>query len=160
MLSRALRRYRAEELEHLVVELKAPRVQIGKDEVNQIEEYAFSVMEDERFKRNCVRWTFWVISDDMDNFAEKHILEHEQQHGTIYRKGNCVIAIKSWSQVIEDNKARLQFFQEKLEHQVDDERALKHLQAKYDKFLAGVVTDEKIEERSEETPEMEAPPSR
>lgn len=114
MLSRALRRHRAEELEHLVVELKAPRVQIGKDEVNQIEEYAFSVMEDERFKRNNVRWTFWVISDDMDNFAEKRILEHEQQHGTVYRKGNCVIAIKSWSQVIEDNKARLQFFQEKL----------------------------------------------
>ena len=150
MLSRALRRHRAEELEHLVVELKAPRVKIGKKEVNQIEEYAFSVMEDERFKRNCVRWTFWVISDDMDNFAEKRILEQEQQYGTIYRKGNCVIAIKSWSQVIEDNKARLQFFQEKLEHQVDDETALKHLQKRYDRFLAGVVTDEVIEERCEE----------
>ena len=87
MLSRALRRHRADELEHLVVELKAPRVRIGKNEVNQIEEYAFSVMEDERFKWNNVRWTFWVISDDMDGFAEKRIMEHEQQNGTIYRKG-------------------------------------------------------------------------
>ena len=156
MLSRALRRHRADELEHLVVELKAPRVRIGKDEVNQIEEYAFSVMDDERFKRNNVRWTFWVISDDMDGFAEKRILDQEQQHGTIYRKGNCVIAIKSWSQVIEDNKARLQFFQEKLEHQVDDETALKHLQERYEKFLSGVVTEEEIEKRSEGAPEKVA----
>ena len=153
MLSRALRRHRADELEHLVVELKAPRVRVGKREVNQIEEYAFSVMEDERFKRSNVRWMFWVISDDMDSFAEKRVLEHEQEHGTIYRKGNCVIAIKSWSQVMEDNKARLQFFQEKLQHQVDDETALKHLQEKYDKVLAGVVTDEEIKKHSEETPE-------
>ena len=156
MLSRALRRHRADELEHLVVELKAPRVPIGKDEVNQIEEYAFSVMEDERFKRNNVRWTFWVISDDMDGFAEKRIMEHEQQHGTIYRKGNCVIAIKSWSQVIEDNKARLQFFQEKLEHQVEDETALKHLQDRYEKFLSGVVTDEEIDKRSDDVTEKVA----
>jgi hypothetical protein len=140
MLSRAL--HRADELEHLVVELKAPHVTIGKDEVNQTEEYAFSVMDDERFKQNNVRWTFWVISDDMDSFAEKRILEHEQQHGTIYRKGSSVIAIKTWSQIIEDNKTRLQFFQERLQHRVDDQTALKYLQDKYDKFLARVVTDE------------------
>jgi hypothetical protein len=150
MLSRAIRRHRADEIEHLVVELKAPRVRIGKDEVNQIEEYAFSVMEDERFKRNNIRWTFWVISDDMTAFAERRLLENEQQAGTIYRKDNCVIAIKSWSQVIEGNRARLQFFQEKLEHQVGDQAALKHLQEKYQKFLVGVVTEEEIEKRSEE----------
>ena len=50
MLSRVLRRHRANDLEHLIVELKAPRVQIGQEELSQIEGYAFSVMEDERFK--------------------------------------------------------------------------------------------------------------
>ena len=149
MLSRVLRRHRTNDVDHLVVELKAPRVRIGKDQVNQIEEDAFAVMEDERFKWNNVHWTFWVISDDMDGFAEKRILAHEQQTGTIHRRDNCVIAIKSWSQVIEDNKARLQFFQEKLEHEVDDEKALKHLQEKYEKFLLGVVTEEEIEKRSD-----------
>lgn len=150
MLSRAL--HRGDELEHLVVELKAPHVTITKDEVNQIEEYAFSVMDDERFNQNTVRWTFWVISDDMDSFAEKRILEHEQQHGTIYRKGSSVIAIKIWSQIIEDNKARLQFFQEKLQHQVDGQTALKYLQKEYDKFLAGLVTDDERTIRASRDP--------
>ena len=150
MLSKALRRHRAKDLEHLVVELKAPDVKIGRDHVAQIEGYAFSVMVDDRFKRNNVRWTFWVISDDMDDFAERKILEHEQHSGTIYRKENSIIAIKSWSQIIEDNKARLQFFQEKLQHQVDGATALNHLQEKHEKFLSGVVTKEDIENRSKD----------
>src|ERR1051326_7164490 len=38
MLSRALRRHRSDELDHLVVELKAPKVKIGKKEITQVEE--------------------------------------------------------------------------------------------------------------------------
>jgi hypothetical protein len=59
MLSRALRRHRADEIEHLVVELKAPRVKIGTKEITQTEEYAISVAADSRFKTaNGVKWAF------------------------------------------------------------------------------------------------------
>jgi hypothetical protein len=100
------------------------------------------VMDDEHFKQDNVRWTFWVISDDIDSFAAKRIIEYDQQPGTIYRKGNSAIAIKTWSQIIEDTRSRLEFLQEKLQHQVDDQTALKRLQEKYDKFLAGLEADE------------------
>lgn len=145
MLSRALARHRADELEHLVVELKAPRVKLGNDELNQIQGYAFSVMDDERFHRRSVRWAFWVISDSMDRFAEQRILEREQDSGTIYRKEKSVIAVKTWAEIVDENKARLQFFQERLQHQVGNEEALGFLQERYSRFLEGVV----VEERSE-----------
>lgn len=139
MLSRALRRHRAEELEHLVVELKRPSVKIGDKEITQAEKYAISVSGDERFRTaNGVRWAFWVISDDIDGYASYRIGDH----GIISSKNNVTVGIKTWSQILEENKARLQFFQERLEHQVDNETALKHLQEKYQKFLKGVVTDE------------------
>lgn len=152
MLSRALRRHRADELEHLVIELKAPKVVLGKKEVNQIEEYAFAVVDDDRFKKNNVRWTFWVISDSMDSFAENRIHENEYQLGTIHRKGNVVIAIKKWSHVLEDNKARLQFFQEKLQHQAGDDESLKFLRDKYERFLKGVITDDAIDKHAANEP--------
>lgn len=157
MLSRQLRRHRSEDIEHLVVELKAPKVRIGKNELNQIQEYAFAVADDERFKRNNVKWTFWVVSDDIDGFAEKQILPNEYYEGTIHRRDDIVIAIKTWSQLIADNKARLQFFQEKLRHRVDDERSLKFLKEKYQKFLEGVVTeeDDRGEEAQHEEPKKE-----
>ncbi len=43
VLSRAIRRHKADELTHLVVELKAPKVKIDRDEITQLEEYAISV---------------------------------------------------------------------------------------------------------------------
>jgi hypothetical protein len=36
--------------EHLIVELKAPKVKVGADEITQIEKYAYTVAEDERFR--------------------------------------------------------------------------------------------------------------
>lgn len=138
MLSRALRRHRADELEHLIVELKRPKVKIGDDEITQVEKYAISVANDERFKTvNGVKWTFWAISDDVDQYAAYRM----DEQGVISAKDNITVGIKTWSQIIEENKARLQFFQEKLEHQVDDETALKHLQDRYQRFLSGVVNE-------------------
>jgi hypothetical protein len=43
MLSRATRRHRADDIEHLVVELKAPKVKIGADEITQALKYAMAV---------------------------------------------------------------------------------------------------------------------
>ena len=151
MLSRALRRHRADELEHLVIELKRPKVKIDDDGVTQIEKYAITVASDERFRTvNGVRWTFWAISDDVDQYAAYRM----DERGVISSKNNVTVGIKTWAQIIEENKARLQFFQEKLEHQVDDETALQHLQEKYWKFLAGVVTDAETGEVSENATEQ------
>ena len=139
MLSRTLRRHRAEEVEHLIVELKRPRIKIGPEETTQIEKYAISVAKDERFRRaNGVKWTFWAISDDIDDYANYRIGDG----GVISSNNNIIVGIKTWGQIIDENRARLQFFQEKLEHQVDDETALKYLQERYQKCLAGVVTEE------------------
>lgn len=132
MLSRTLRRHRADELEHLIVELKRPQVKIGDKEVAQIEKYAISVAADERFRTvKGVKWTFWAISDDVDKYARYRMGEG----GVISSKDNILVGIKTWGQVVEENKARLQFFQERLEHQVDDSSTLAHLPEKYRTFL-------------------------
>ena len=150
MLSRTLRRHRADELEHLVVELKRPKVKIGDEEITQVEKYAISVANDERFRSvNGVKWTFWAISDDVDDYAVYRMGDS----GVISSKANITVGIKTWGQIIEENKARLQFFQEKLEHQVDDGAALKYLQERYQRFLAGVVSEEEREAENEESAE-------
>ena len=80
-----------------------------------------------------------------------------QHYGIIQQSGNVTIGIKTWAQIIQENKARLQFFQEKLEHQADQGTALQYLQEKYDAFLTGVIAEESTEEQEEETEEHEAP---
>src|SRR3546814_15192844 len=70
MLSRATRRHRADDLEHLVVELKAPKVKIGADEITQAKRSAMAVSRDESFHTvTGVRWHFGIVSHSSDDFA-------------------------------------------------------------------------------------------
>ncbi len=51
--------------EHLIVELKAPKVRIGQKEVGQIKEYAEAVVGDPQFASSNVSWDFWVVSTEL-----------------------------------------------------------------------------------------------
>lgn len=138
MLSRQIRRHRANDLTHLVVELKAPKVKIDKDEISQIEGYAASVSADERFGNVNVKWVFWVISDEIGPVGKFRIGENTAT-GLIHKSANVSIYAKTWGQVLDDNRARMQFFQERLEFKVDKGEALKHLQERYASYLEGVL---------------------
>ena len=151
MFSRALRNHRGDELDHLVVELKAPRVKLTAKATTQIKGYAFSVAEDERFRDLKTRWNFWLISNDIDTFVKHEVRSANLPRGVLYQSEHqtSTIWVKTWSQIFSENKARLQFFQEKLEYQVDQGSALKHVHERYEKFLKGVVTAENTSHEDE-----------
>lgn len=149
MFSRTRRLYRPTDLEHLVVELKAPDVKIGRDEINQIEEYAQAIVQDSRFDVNDTSWSFWVLSRDIDEKALEFKQQEGQPAGVILRKKNVTIWVRKWGQIIEENKARMQFFQEQLAHQVDKGAALKHLRARYENLLSGTVANDAISDAIE-----------
>lgn len=144
MLSRAQRKHRPDDIEHLVVELKAPKVVLSAGDVAQIEGYAASVAEDSRFRTvPGLRWHFWLVSDEFNKDVGFRLKGHpEGRFGIVSRSDNIVVGIKTWAQIIEESRARLQFFQEKLEHRIDQSDALKALQARHAKFLDGVIVDE------------------
>jgi len=141
MLSRSTRRHRANDIEHLVIELKAPKVVIGADEITQAKRYANAVSRDERFHTvKGVRWHFWVISNRYDEFAKDDIEGGpDPTRQLVHRKDNVSVGIKTWGELIEENRARLQFFQEQLEHSADEGAAIQYLQERHGKYLQGVV---------------------
>lgn len=143
MLSRATRRHRADEFEHLVVELKAPKVKIGAKEINQIRKYALAVRNDERFGAvKGIRWHFWVISNDLDEIGRDTVENGvDPERRLIARGANFTVGVKTWGEIIDENRARLQFFQEQMQHTVSESDAIAHLQERYSKFLEGVVVE-------------------
>jgi hypothetical protein len=159
MFSRAIRRHKADELTHLVVELKAPKIKIDEKEVTQTEKYAISVMKDERFKSVNTTWVFWAISDDYGEYAEYRMKKSTQSAvntGKIHEAHNVSIWVKTWAQVLEENRTRLQFFQERLEYEADKGASLKHLQEHYAKFLQGVLVEEPDDSSAEKSADAEA----
>ncbi|WP_068081344.1 ATP-binding protein [Polycladidibacter stylochi] len=149
MLSRSVPQSRVDEREHLVVELKRPDCKIGADEISQVEKYAFTIADDERFRHLKTRWSFWVISNDLDGYAKRKTRHKDSPPGRVYLSddGNVEVWVKSWAEVLSACKARLHFVQEQLKANVDKDTALQYLKKTYDKYLIGVAEEysEKLE---------------
>jgi hypothetical protein len=143
MLSRVQRRHRHDDIEHLVIELKAPKVKLTSDHMTQIEDYALAVEEDDRFKTiPGLKWHFWLVSDGYNSQVTARIKNGPDPQRRLIQKGDRVqIGVKAWGEIIEENNARLQFLQQKLEHRVDDGQALAHLQERHREFLEGVIVE-------------------
>jgi len=144
MLSRAVPQNHADEREHLVVELKRPLAKIGADEITQVQKYAFTVADDERFRHLKTRWSFWVISNDLDSYARHQTRQKGKPRGQVYQseEGHVEVWVKTWAEVLSECKSRLRFVQEHLQANVDRDSSLRYLKSTYEKYLSGVVDSE------------------
>jgi hypothetical protein len=130
----------ADEVEHLVVELKRPGVPVGLAEINQISKYAASIEKDGRFAvREGVVWRYWVISDTLDEMGKWEAEKDQTGRGIIRDTPKSKIYIRTWDQLIEENKAKYQFIQERLNFSANDERAMSYLRSEYSALLDGVA---------------------
>ena len=138
MFSRNIQLSGATDREHLVVELKRPNAKIDTEVTAQIEKYAFAVAEDERFRAVPAKWVFWAVSNDMDKVVARKVVQRDRARGILFQddEQRITIWVKTWSEVINDCKARLQFFEEKLNYTPDRDSSLEHLKTTYQKYLA------------------------
>lgn len=141
MMSRQVPLPRGDEFEHLVVELKRPKKRIDSEVLQQIESYAFAVSSDERFRSSKVRWVFWVLSNEMDAFAEKKVHQAERPPGLLHRSENPSITIwaKTWNQVLDGARGRMRFYREALDLKVGQEDGIRHLQRVHSAHLPEVL---------------------
>jgi len=141
MFSRNIQLAGSEEREHLVVELKRPNVKIDGDVAAQIESYAFAVAEDERFRNVRAKWVFWAVSNDIDIVAARKVAQKDRPRGILFQSDatdalQITIWLKTWSQIVNECRARLRFFAEKLNYAPDRDSSLSHLKTTYHKYLA------------------------
>ncbi len=147
MLSRSQKRHRADDYEHLVVELKAPKVKLTSKELTQIKDYALSVSRDPRYHRvSGVRWHFWLVSDEYDDFVKSEIDSGPDPDRRLVNRGpNFSVGVKTWGEILDENNARLQFVKHALEHNADDGQALAFLEERHREFLEGVIVEDDVD---------------
>ena len=144
MLSRRVPSNREDELEHLVIELKAPSVKIGMQETQQVKSYAFAVQKVERFRGIPTRWAFWLVSNDMDDYATAEVHLRDKPEGVLWdaEEPRTRIWVKTWAQIIHGCRTRLRIFQNELNHSADRDASLEYLRETYARVLQGVEIEE------------------
>ncbi len=146
MLSRKIRSSYGNELHHLVVELKRPNQKINDAACTQIRKYAIAVAEDDRFKTSKVRWSFWAVSNEMTRDARRQARQRNLPEGLLFddSEQNLRVWIKTWGEIIENCRARLEFFQEQLKYSADDESALVYLRRLHKEYLPDRLIEDSI----------------
>ncbi|MCX4236297.1 ATP-binding protein [Streptomyces ortus] len=136
MLSRSRKEH--DRRQHLVVELKAPRVKVTGKELEQIKSYALAVSEDPQFADVRVEWDFWLVTSEMNKMVRAETRQKEKPRGCAWdlSEGEASIRVwvKTWSDLIEESKGRLQYFREHFDHDPSVEQAmeyLRHVHAQY-----------------------------
>lgn len=129
MLSKAS--YESSRRQHLVVELKRPKVTLSQTELAQITNYAVAVAKDERFRTPDVTWEFWLVGDDLDAVVTELVHGKDQPVG-LYKEGsNYRIWARRWAEVLEENRQRLHFYRTHLDYQPSEDPGLDAALAKY-----------------------------
>jgi hypothetical protein len=141
MLSRRVPQTRAEEREHLIVELKRPSKRIDLGVLTQVQSYALAVARDERFRDAGVRWVFWAVSNEITDDARSAARQANRPVGLFFEDDSRMIRVwvKTWSQILESCRARLSFFQEHLKYEADDTSALAYLKEVHSEYLPSAV---------------------
>ena len=142
IVSKILERQPSEGKHHLVIELKRPSQNITSEVIGQVRSYAFAVAADERFQNVRTNWTFWALSNKMNEHAQLESQMENQPQGVVYqsktdarRNYNMTIWAKSWSEIIEECTARLKFFQDRLNYNASQSSGRKYLRDTYPKFI-------------------------
>ena len=60
-------------IRHLIVELKAPTITVGRKELDQIEDYADVIVSTPQFASSTAHWDLILVAGDFDRSAESHL---------------------------------------------------------------------------------------
>ena len=120
--------------QHLVIELKRPSVKIDSSVLDQVDQYAFAIINDERFKNTDTSWVFWAVSNDIDDRTSAKGLDKP-----IYPYPNAEVWIRDWGSIIDENRERLEFFQQQLNYSATTSTGLEYLRRKHAEYLPSLL---------------------
>jgi len=115
-----------------------------------------AVASDERFRETKTRWIFWAVSDDIAPNIRVRARNRIGQRVWFLMCPELRLSVwvKSWGQVLESCRGRLEFFRRNLQYEADDESAIALLKKLHAKYLPPVLTGEDSKLESMNSPAL------
>ena len=104
-------------VKNIVVELKHPNIKLGHKEYSQVMTYMSTIFKEDRFNWKWYEWKFYLIWNRYDE-----IIKSQLNSWRVYWKDvihfdsekNYKIFCKTWSDILEENKTKLNFIKKQL----------------------------------------------
>lgn len=155
MIAKTMQRTSYMEQDNLVIELKSPKQPtLTNKEVNQIEEYATAVANDERFQGVKAHWNFFVISNKLDAVVAQKVKQNNRPIGLVNDTDNIRIWVKTWAEIIQENKERHKFLAQSMDQDVTKQKSLEYLRDTHKQILKDLI-DEGLKKEGIDYPKEE-----
>lgn len=128
---------------HLVVELKAPHIQAGIAELNQIQGYAGAVTGDAQFQGVTAEWDFTLVTTERHDSIRMQTSQADRPNGlvNVSVEGNQTVRVwaRTWAEVFEECRNRLTYYQQLLGHDPSNEQVRDFLANTYADVLGNAL---------------------
>mgnify|MGYP000854325969 CR=1 FL=1 len=128
-------------IRHLVVELKAPDITASRKELDQVEDYANAILSTAAFTGDRTSWDLILVVTDYDDLVRRRIKGDDFELGLFFEpqkeQGRPLVRayVRRWRDVIDENKRRLEFMTNVLEHDPSITEGLQYVRSQYEDLL-------------------------
>lgn len=126
--------------EFLLIELKRPSLKIGRNEVDQLEDYVNVILTQPDFVNTSTTWNFFLVGSEYDDVIKERITQDDRPQGLMTDKPNYKVWVKSWAEIIRECEGRLKFVQDNLRIEVSTEE----IQERIAKLRSSVLKSENL----------------
>jgi hypothetical protein len=127
---------------HLIVELKAPSITITPKELNQVRKYGDVICDDARFHSGSAPWDLILVGGSISSPVRRQIYSGEGDTGLFYKPEQedadtpkVTAYVRSWRDMIDENRRRLAFFADAMEHDPSVAESIAFLREQYATLL-------------------------
>jgi hypothetical protein len=141
-LTRSVPLRQGQEYDFLVVEIKRPSRTIDISVFQQTVGYATAMARDPRFYNQKIKWSFWMVGVDLDPFIRGLTRRNNHPAGRVTELSDEVdvdVWAFTWSELIHDCRARMEFFRKNLDYAVTEERAWETVGIQHADFVHKVI---------------------
>ncbi|WP_427888642.1 ATP-binding protein [Kribbella sp. GL6] len=134
---------------HLVVELKAPSVMVGRKELDQVEDYCNVLVENPQFHSDSAEWDIILVCTDMQAIAARRIHPDGLATGKFWAQAErpagtpkVTAHVRRWRDLIDENRRRLEFFTSALTLDSSLGEGMAYVRGRYAELLPPQILEE------------------
>jgi hypothetical protein len=120
---------------HLLVELKAPTISIGKKETDQIERYANTILDSHEFDKTKTRWQLFIVSHKVSSEIDRMRKQKDKPIGLLREWDEMTVWAFEWSEIISRAKEELQLVRNHLKLKSEELSVSQYLQENFPEIL-------------------------
>jgi hypothetical protein len=139
----AVRFQEHDRIRHLIVELKAPSVTVGRKELDQVEDYAYAFLSTPQFAGSSSHWDLILVAGDYDDIVRTRI----RTQGGDFETGKfwapttedgeprVTAYVRRWRDIIDENHRRIEYLTKLIHHDPSIADSLSYLRDKHADLL-------------------------